>query len=63
MKIGELINELEKYDPEKEVLFMRECENDDITHADSIDEVQQRTLARDHFEFIEFPAVVLIHKI
>jgi hypothetical protein len=63
MTVSELTNELKKYDPEREVLVMRERGDEDITYADSIDEVQQRTLARDYFEYTEFPAVVLLHKI
>ena len=61
MKVKELIRKLQKYDPDKEVLLMREHKNADITFADEINKVQQKTLSRDAFEYMEFEAIVLIH--
>ena len=61
MKVSELINQLKQYDPERDVVIMRERGDDDITCADSIDKVQQRTLSRDDFEYTESLAVVLLH--
>jgi len=63
MKVGKLIAELSKYDKQKEVLFMKEHKNDDLTHADEVHKVQQKTLIRNDFEDSEFVAVVLLHKI
>jgi len=63
MTVLELINALSIYDTSKEVLFMRERNNDDITYADEIHKVQQRTLIRNDFESSEFTAVILLHKI
>jgi len=63
MKVKRLIKELSKYDPDKQVFIMKEKSTDDITYADEIHAVQQRTLARDDFEYTEFTAVVLLHKL
>jgi len=63
MKVGKLIAELSKHDKQKEVFFMKEHKNDDLTYADEVHKVQQRTLTRNDFEDSEFVAVVLLHKI
>ena len=63
MKVKELIAELSQYDEEKEVVVMREHEDDDITYAEDVHEVQQKTLNRNDFEDSEFVAIVLLHKI
>jgi len=63
MKVKKLIKELSKYDGNKEVVFMKEHKNDDITYADEIHEVEQRTLTRNDYEDSEFVAVVLVHEI
>lgn len=61
MKVGKLIKELLKYDKQKEVWFMKEHTEDDITYAYEIHSVNQRTLNRTDFEDSEFVAVVLAH--
>ena len=63
MKVKQLIKELSKYDKNKEVFFMEEHPDDDITIADEIHKVEQRTLTRDEFEISEFVAVILLHEV
>ena len=63
MKVKELIKKLSKYDGQKEVFFMKEHTNDDLTYADEVHKVQQRTLTRNDYEDSEFAAVVLLHEI
>ena len=61
MKVKKLITELSKYDKQKEVYFMKEHPDDDITDADKIHKVQQRTLTNNDYEDSEFVAVILLH--
>jgi len=63
MKVKELINQLKRYDPEKEVYFMKERPNDDIIQADEIHEIEQRILTRNDFESSEFTAIILLHEL
>jgi len=63
MKAKELILKLLEYDGEKEVYFMKEHNDADITIADEIHKVEQRTLSKDAFEYEEFVAIILLHEL
>jgi hypothetical protein len=63
MKVKELIKKLSEYDDNKEVYFMKYKNRDDDIDAFDIHKVEQTTLIQDDFEYTEFVAVVLLHKI
>lgn len=59
MKVKKLIKKLSEFNPDLEVMIMKEKKNDDISHAYKIKSIARRILDRNDFENSEFPAIVI----